>query len=152
MSLRIEDLRPNEGSRQKKKRLGRGPGSGLGKTGGRGENGQGSRGRGKVRPAFEGGQTTLYRRSPKVGFTNTPFKKIYATLNLSVLEEKFQAGEEVTAEKLLEKKLIKKLNDGLKILGNGEITKPLTVKAHKFSESAKTKIEAAGGKAEVIAE
>ncbi|BBE30915.1 50S ribosomal protein L15 [Tepiditoga spiralis] len=148
--LNIGDLKPTPGSRHSKKRLGRGPGTGLGKTSGRGHKGQGSRGKGKVRPAFEGGQTPLYRRTPKFGFSNVPFKKIFSEVNLSVLEEKFEANEEVTIEKLLERRIIKKVNDGVKILGNGELTKSLVVKANAFSASAKSKIEAAGGKAEVI--
>jgi len=148
--LKIEDLKPTPGSRQKTKRLGRGPGSGLGKTSGKGHKGQKARGKGKVRPAFEGGQTPIYRRTPKFGFSNAPFKTIYAYVNLEKLEAKFEANEEVTVEKLLERKIIKKVYDGVKILSKGELTKPLIVKAHKFSEAAKNKIEAAGGKAELL--
>lgn len=148
--LKLEDLRPTPGSRHKKKRLGRGPGSGLGKTAGKGHKGQKARGKGKVRPGFEGGQTPLYRRTPKFGFSNVNFAKVYAEVNLSTLEKAFEANAEVTVESLLEMKIIKKVNDGVKILGNGELTKPLTIKAHAFSQNAKSKIEAAGGKAEVI--
>ncbi|AEX85277.1 50S ribosomal protein L15 [Marinitoga sp. 1135] len=150
MSLKISDLRPAEGSRKVAKRTGRGWSSGLGKTGGKGHKGQKSRGKGKVRPSFEGGQTPLFRRIPKYGFTNAPFKKVYAIVNVSVLENRFEANEEVTPEKLLEKGILKKLNDGVKILGNGELTKPLTVKAHAFSKKAQEKIVSAGGKVEVI--
>lgn len=147
--MRLEDLRPSPGAMKEKKRKGRGPGSGLGKTAGRGHKGQKARGSSKVEPWFEGGQTPLHRRLPKRGFKNIN-KKVYAIVNVKTLEEKFEEGEVVTPESLLERGIIKKINDGVKILGNGELTKPLTVKAHAFSKSAKEKIEKVGGKVEVI--
>ena len=147
--MRLEDLKPTPGAVRERKRVGRGPGSGLGKTSGRGHKGQKSRGKSKVEPWFEGGQTPLQRRLPKRGFKNFA-KKYYAVVNIRTLEEKFNEGEEVTPEVLLEKGIIKKLLDGVKILGDGELTKPLKVKAHAFSKSAKEKIEKVGGKAEVI--
>ncbi|HQI78555.1 MAG TPA: 50S ribosomal protein L15 [Petrotogaceae bacterium] len=150
MALRIEDLKPTPGSRTKSIRVGRGPGSGIGKTSGRGMNGQGKRGRGKVRIGFEGGQTTIYRRTPMIGFTNAKFRVTFAEVNLLTLEAKFESNKEVTIEKLVERNILKDLKDGVKILGKGELTKPLVVKANAFSESAKQKIEAAGGKVEVI--
>ena len=137
-----------EGSTKKPKRKGRGTGSGLGKTAGRGHKGQKSRSGGGVRPGFEGGQMPLTRRIPKRGFTNV-FAKVYSEVNVAQLEV-FEPDTVVTPELLKEKGIIKKLNDGVKILGNGELSKKLTVKAHKFSKAAQEKIEAAGGKAEVI--
>ena len=130
------------------KRKGRGPGTGNGKTAGKGHKGQNARSGGGVRPGFEGGQMPIYRRLPKRGFTNI-FAKQYVTVNVEALD-KFEKGAEVTAELLKEMGIISKVKDGIKILGRGEITKPLTVKAAKFTESAASKIEAAGGKAEVI--
>lgn len=150
MPLKIEDLKPTEGSRKAKKRVGRGSGSGLGKTSGKGHKGQKARGSGKISKIFEGGQTNIIRRTPKYGFTNKPFKKVYSIVNVETLEKYFSENEEITPEILLEKKIIKKLNDGVKILGKGEITRPLVVKANLFSQSAKEKIEAVGGKTEVI--
>lgn len=150
MYVKLSDLKPTPGSRIKKKRLGRGMSSGLGKTSGKGHKGQKSRGKGKVKPVFEGGQTPLFRRVPKKGFTNAPFKKVYAIINLKTLEERFNDNDEITPEILLEKNIIKKTYDGVKVLGKGELTKPLTVKAHAFSGSAKEKIEAANGNVEVI--
>lgn len=147
--MRLEDLRPTPGAMKKRKRVGRGPGSGHGKTSGKGHKGQKARGSGKVHIWFEGGQTPLHRRLPKRGFNNIN-KKVYAVVNVKVLEERFEANEEVTPEKLIERKIIKDLRDGVKILGDGELTKPLVVKAHAFSKSAVEKIESAGGKAEVI--
>ncbi len=147
--MRLEDLRPTPGAMKEKKRKGRGPGSGLGKTAGRGHKGQKARGSSKVEPWFEGGQTPLHRRLPKRGFKNINHK-VYAIVNVKTLEEKFEEGEVVTPEVLLERGIIKKLLDGVKILGDGEITKPLTVKAHAFSKSAREKIEKVGGKVEVI--
>jgi large subunit ribosomal protein L15 len=150
MTLRIEDLKPTPGSMKKRRRVGRGPGSGMGKTSTRGYNGQGSRsGRGKTRPGFEGGQTPIFMRSPKRGFKNVA-KKEYAIVNLDELEIRFQANEEVTPKTLVEKGVIRKLLDGVKILGNGQISKPLTVKVNVYSGSAKEKIIAAGGTAEVV--
>lgn len=149
MALRLEDLKPTPGSMKEPKRVGRGIGSGHGKTSGRGDKGQKARGTGKVHPWHEGGQTPLHRRLPKVGFKSFVHKD-YAIVNLRTLEEKFDAGEEVTPEKLLKMGVIKKIKDGVKILGDGELTKPLIVKAHAFSESAKKAIETIGGRAEVI--
>lgn len=146
--MRINDLRPAPGSRHERKRVGRGIGSGLGKTSGRGHKGQKARTGGGVRPGFEGGQMPLQRRLPKRGFTNI-FKKEYALINVGDLN-RFEPGTEVTPELLLQNKVIKKLKDGLRVLGEGELTRPLTVKAHHFSQTALEKIQAAGGKAEVI--
>ena len=149
--MKLHDLRPAEGGGSKaRKRLGRGYGSGLGKYGGKGRDGQNSRSGGGVRPGFEGGQMPLFRRLPKRGFNNFDFEKRYTTINLDRLEN-FEDGAEVTAQILKDAGVIKKIEkDGLKILGDGQFTKKLTIKASKFTESAKQKIEAAGGKAEVI--
>ena len=146
--MKLYQLSPAEGSTKKPKRKGRGTGSGLGKTAGRGHKGQKSRSGGGVRPGFEGGQMPLTRRIPKRGFTNV-FAKVYSEVNVAQLEV-FEPDTVVTPELLKEKGIIKKLNDGVKILGEGELNKKLTVKAHKFSKAAQEKIEAAGGKAEVI--
>ncbi len=146
--MRLEELQPTEGSKFTAKRKGRGPGSGNGKTAGKGHKGQNARSGGGVRPGFEGGQMPIYRRLPKRGFTNI-FAKEYVTVNVEVLE-RFEKGTEVTAETLKEAGIISKVKDGIKILGRGEITKPLTVKAAQFTQSAAEKITAAGGKAEVI--
>ena len=133
-----------------RKRVGRGPGSGLGKTSGRGENGQKSRSGASIPAWFQGGQTPLYRRVPKRGFNNARFRTEYATINLSDLNKYFNDGDEVTPEILKEKGIIKQQLCGVKVLGNGELEKKLTIKANRFSSSAVTKIESAGGKAEVI--
>ena len=146
--MQIHELAPVEGSTKEAKRKGRGIGSGNGKTGGRGHKGQKARSGGGVRPGFEGGQMPLARRVPKRGFTNI-FAVRYAFVNISALDV-FEDGAVVDAVALQEKGLINKLYDGVKVLGNGEISKKLTVKATKFSKSAAEKIEAAGGKAEVI--
>jgi large subunit ribosomal protein L15 len=146
--MKLHELHPAEGSTAAQKRLGRGAGSGLGKTSGKGHKGAKARSGGGKRPGFEGGQMPLYRRVPKRGFTNI-FGTEYATVNVERLEA-FENGATVDAQALLEKKIIRKELDGVKILGGGELTKKLTVKAAKFSGSAKEKIEAAGGKAEVI--
>ncbi|HEY8444109.1 MAG TPA: 50S ribosomal protein L15 [Clostridia bacterium] len=147
--MNIHDLGPQEGARRKPKRLGRGIGSGLGKTSGKGHKGQNARSGGGVRPGFEGGQMPLIRRLPKVGFTNV-FKKAYNIVNVDALNA-FNDGEVVNIDTLLEKGVIKKVEPyGLKILGRGELTKKLTVQAAKFSASAKELIEKAGGKAEVV--
>lgn len=146
--MNIYELKPAPGSKKKKKRVGRGIGSGLGKTSARGQDGQKSRSGGGVRPGFEGGQMPLARRLPKRGFTNI-FAKEYATVNVSELNG-LEDGTEVTVELLKEKRIIRKTYDGLKVLGNGEITKKLTVKAAKFTQTAAEKIAAAGGTAEVI--
>ncbi len=146
--MRIEDLKPVAGSTHRKKIVGRGIGSGVGKTSGRGHKGQKARSGGNVRPGFEGGQMPLYRRLPKRGFTNI-FAKKYVSVNVEVLD-RFNDGDEVTAETMLEKGIISKKCDGVKLLGRGEVTKRLNVKVAKISESAKEKIEKAGGKAEVM--
>jgi large subunit ribosomal protein L15 len=151
MELKLNNLRPNPGAVREKKRVGRGHGSGHGKTSGRGQKGQKARSgwKGGTRPGFEGGQTPLYMRFPKRGFSNAPFKKEYAIVNVGTLNELFEEGAEVTPELLREAGLVKK-NLPVKVLGDGEVTKKLTVKAHKFSASAKEKIEAAGGSCQVI--
>ena len=146
--MKLHELHPAEGSTTAGKRLGRGVGSGLGKTSGKGHKGAKARSGGGKRPGFEGGQMPLYRRVPKKGFTNI-FRTEYATVNVERLEI-FADGDVVTVESLMNAGIITKTLDGVKILGGGELTKKLTVKAHKFTESAKQKIEALGGKAEVI--
>lgn len=146
--MKLHELRPAEGTNKAPKRKGRGTATGQGKTAGRGQTGQKSRSGGGVRPGFEGGQMPLHRRLPKRGFTNI-FSKEYAEVNISELEL-FDNGTVVTPELLLENRIIRKELDGIKILGNGEISKNLTVKAHKFTKSAAQKIEAAGGRVEVI--
>jgi large subunit ribosomal protein L15 len=147
--MKIHDLSPAEGSVATKKRLGRGTGSGLGKTSGKGHKGQKARSGGGVRPGFEGGQMPLYLRLPKRGFSNARFRKEYAEVNVSRLNG-FKAGAKVTPEKLIEAGIVKKVKDGVKIMGSGELTKRLTVAAHKFTKGAIEKIEAAGGKTEEI--
>ena len=145
--MKLHELQPAAGSTSATKRLGRGIGSGLGKTSGKGHKGAKARSGGGKRPGFEGGQMPMYRRIPKRGFHN-PFRVEYATINVGRLEI-FENGTVVTAETLKEAGLISKVMDGVKILGNGELTKKLTVEAAKFTDSAKEKIEALGGKAEV---
>ena len=132
-----------------RKRVGRGPGSGTGKTSGKGHKGQNARSGGGVRPGFEGGQLPLFRRLSKRGFNNYNFRTVYATVNVGDLE-RFEEGTTVTKELLIEVGLVKKELDGIKVLGNGELTKKLTVKADKFSSTAKAKIENVGGTTEVI--
>lgn len=146
--MKLHELKPAQGAKKGRKRVGRGTGSGLGKTSGRGQNGQKSRSGGGVRIGFEGGQMPLYRRLPKVGFTNI-FRKEYAIVNIKDLDI-FENGTEVTPEMLKEAGLVKAMKNGVKILGNGEISKQLTVKAHKFSKTAAERIIASGGKVEVI--
>ncbi|MEK8132722.1 50S ribosomal protein L15 [Paenibacillus filicis] len=146
--MKLHELTSAPGSRHSRKRVGRGVGSGMGKTSTRGHKGQNARSGGGVRPGFEGGQNPLYRRLPKRGFNNQ-FRKEYAIVNLTDLN-KFEAGTEVTPEVLLESGIVKNPLSGIKILGNGEITVQLNVKASKFSQSAVEKITAAGGKTEVI--
>ncbi len=147
--MELSKLSPAEGSKHSQNfRRGRGHGSGNGKTAGKGHKGQKARS-GAPRIGFEGGQMPLFRRIPKRGFTD-PNSKVITGINVSVLEDRYNAGDEVTLENLLEKRIIRKLNDGVKILGNGELTKKLTVKVNAFSESAKEKIEAVGGTCEVI--
>lgn len=144
--MKLNELKPSEGSRTSRKRIGRGDSSGNGKTAGRGQKGQ--KARGKVRLGFEGGQMPLYRRIPKRGFTNIN-RKEYAIVNLDALNV-FDEGAEITPEALLKAGIIKKQLSGVKILGDGEVSKKFTVKAQKFSASAVKAIEAAGGKTEVI--
>lgn len=146
--MKLHELSPAPGSVKERKRIGRGHGSGNGKTAGKGHKGQKARAGRGVRIGFEGGQMPLQRRIPKRGFVNI-FAKEYAIVNLTSLEV-FRSGSVVTIEKLLDKGIINDTKDGVKILGNGDLKKKLTVKANAFSESAKQKIEAAGGKAEVI--
>ena len=146
--MKLHDLQPADGSARKPYRKGRGAGSGNGKTAGRGHKGQWARSGGGVRAGFEGGQMPLARRLPKRGFKNI-FGTTYAPVNVSALN-RFEDGTEVTTELLLESGVVSREKDGIKILGNGDLTKKLTVKAAAFSASAKEKIEAAGGKAEVI--
>lgn len=146
--MNLHELKPAAGSRKKRKRIGRGPGSGSGKTAGRGEKGQKSRSGYSAKRGFEGGQMPLHRRLPKRGFTNI-FRTEFRTLNVDQLN-RFEAGAELTPESLEQAGMLRKGKLGVKILGNGEITVALTVKAHKFTKSAASKIEAAGGKAEVL--
>ncbi|MGY0373508.1 50S ribosomal protein L15 [Clostridium sp. JNZ J1-5] len=146
--MQLHELKPAVGSKKSSKRVGRGNGSGLGKTAGRGQNGQNSRSGGGVRPGFEGGQMPLYRRLPKRGFTNI-FAKEYVEVNVSRLNI-FEDGTEVTIELLKANGVISKVKDGVKILGNGNLEKKLTVKATKFTKGAIEKIESMGGKVEVI--
>ena len=146
--MKLNELKPAEGSTTAARRLGRGTGSGLGKTSGKGHKGAKARSGGGKRPGFEGGQMPLTRQLPKRGFTNI-FAKEFATVNVEDLNI-FENGTEVTVELLVEKRIVRKAMDGLKVLGNGDLTKKLTVKAVKFTGSAKEKIEAVGGTAEVI--
>ncbi|MBR5278604.1 MAG: 50S ribosomal protein L15 [Clostridia bacterium] len=147
--MKLHELSPAAGSTKANFRKGRGAGSGNGKTAGKGHKGQNARSGGGVRPGFEGDQLPLYRKLPKRGFTNH-FAKQYAIVNLETLENKYAAGAVIDIDTLINDKVIKNKFDGLKVLANGDITKALTVKAAVFSASAKEKIEAAGGKAEVV--
>lgn len=147
--MKLHELSPAFGATKEVKRIGRGHGSGHGKTAGKGHKGQWARSGGGVRPGFEGGQTALARRMPKRGFNNI-FATEYATVNVSDLEARFESGAEIDAAALVECGLIKKTLDGIKVLGNGELTKSFTVKAAKFTATASEKIEKAGGKAEVV--
>ncbi|GAM14794.1 MULTISPECIES: 50S ribosomal protein L15 [Bacillaceae] len=146
--MKLHELKPAEGSRKERKRLGRGIGSGQGKTAGKGHKGQNARSGGGVRPGFEGGQTPLFRRLPKRGFTNIN-RKEYAVVNLDALNV-FEDGTEVTPELLIETGLVRKELAGIKVLAKGSLEKKLTVKAHKFSSAAEEAIKAAGGQTEVI--
>ncbi len=146
--MNLFELKPGA-PKKAPKRKGRGHGSGNGKTAGKGHKGQNARAGGGVRVGFEGGQMPLFRRIPKRGFNNFEFRKVYSEVNLSDLEM-FENGTEVTAELLKEAGVIRKINDGVVVLGNGNLTKKLTVKASRFTKSASEKIEALGGKAEVI--
>ncbi|MGN0682464.1 MAG: 50S ribosomal protein L15 [Oscillospiraceae bacterium] len=147
--MKLHELQPAQGSVKDVKRIGRGHGSGNGKTAGKGHKGQKARSGGSIRPGFEGGQMPLQRRMPKRGFNNI-FAKEYAEINVSVLEARFEDGAVVDAQALLASGAIKDAKDGIKVLGNGDITKKLTVKAAKFTAAAQEKIEKAGGKAEVM--
>ncbi|KUO95163.1 50S ribosomal protein L15 [Ferroacidibacillus organovorans] len=147
--MNLHELSPQPGSRKSRKRLGRGIGSGLGKTSGRGHKGQWARSGGGVRLGFEGGQTPLFRRLPKRGFSNEPFKTEYAIVNVGQLKS-FEAGTVVTPELLLERRIIRKLKDGVKLLGEGEIAAGITIHVNAASSSAVEKIQNAGGTVEVI--
>ena len=144
MGISLNTLKPTKGSTHKKKRVGRGPGSGLGKTAGRGEKGQKSRSGYSRKIGFEGGQMPLHRRLPKRGFTNI-FKKRWLEISLASLEQHFEADAEITPEVLHDRGLIKKAKYDVVVLGNGEVSKPLRVSAHRFTKSAREKIEKAGG-------
>jgi large subunit ribosomal protein L15 len=144
MAISLNSLKPAKGSTHKKKRVGRGPGSGLGKTAGRGEKGQKSRSGYSRKIGFEGGQMPLHRRLPKRGFTNI-FKKQWLEISLAALDQHFDANEEITPELLHARGLIKKVKHDVVVLGNGEVSKPLRVSAHRFTKSARQKIEQAGG-------
>lgn len=146
--MKLHELQPSEGSRKVRNRVGRGQGSGNGKTSGRGHKGQKARSGGGVRLGFEGGQTPLFRRIPKRGFQNVN-RKEYAVVNLETLN-RFEDGQEITAAVLVESGIVKNELDGIKILANGKLERKLTVKANKFSQAAKEAIEAAGGSIEVI--
>lgn len=146
--MKLHELTYTKGAKKSRKRIGRGTGSGQGETAGRGENGQNSRSGGGVRVGFEGGQNPLYRRLPKRGFSNAPFKKHYAIINIDQLN-KFKDGDVITPELLIESGLVSKEKDGIKILGNGNLERKLSVVAHKFSKGAITSIEKNGGSVEV---
>lgn len=147
--MKLHELQVNPGAKQTKKRVGRGPGSGLGKTSGKGHKGQNARSGGGVRPVFEGGQLPLYRRLPKRGFSNAMFKTEYAVINVEDLN-RFDEGTTVTPALLKEVGMVKQQLDGIKVLGSGKLEKKLTIQAHKFSKSAMDKIKESGSKAEVI--
>lgn len=147
--MKLHELEKNIGATHSRKRVGRGPGSGLGKTSGRGQKGQKARSGGSINPVFEGGQLPLYRRLPKRGFSNHIFKKEYAVINVEDLN-RFEDGTVVTPALLKEMGIIKKQLSGIKVLGNGKLTKKITIQANKFSNSALEKIKASGSKAEVI--
>lgn len=147
--MKLHELSPVPGAKKTSTRKGRGVGSGNGKTGGRGHKGQNARAGGGVRPGFEGGQMPLYRRVPKRGFNNKDFANVYAEINVATLNM-FEDGTVVNGELLKEKGISKKLYDGVSVLGNGELTKKLTVQAARFTKTASIKIEAAGGKVEVV--
>ena len=147
--MKLNELSPSV-PKKNRQRIGRGNSSGWGKTAGKGSNGQNSRAGGGVKPYFEGGQMPIYRRVPKRGFSNAIFKKEYTVISLAFLNENFEDGEEVSLETLFNKCLIKKGRDGVKVLGNGELNKKLTVKVHKISKSAKAAVEAKGGTVELV--
>jgi large subunit ribosomal protein L15 len=148
--MKIYELQPGPGANRQAYRKGRGHGSGNGKTAGRGHKGQNARSGGGVRPGFEGGQTPLYRRMPKRGFNRKRFADVYAEINLHIIDENFADGDTVNLETLAAKGLVRKEFDGLSILGNGDLTKKVTIQATRFTKSAAEKIAQAGGKAEVI--
>lgn len=147
--MNLNNIKPASGSKRKSKRVGRGESSGWGKFSGRGNNGQKARSGASLHPAFEGGQTPYFRRIPKKGFSNHPFKDIFSEVNLVSIEERFSEGETVNKESLIAKGIVRRRSLKVKILGRGELTKKLTVVADKFSKSAQEKIEAAKGKAEL---
>lgn len=147
--MKLHELQPSDNSKKNRKRVGRGPGSGHGKTSCKGHKGQNARSGGGVRPGFEGGQMPLHRRLPKRGFKNYPFRKVYSIVNLSDLEM-FEGVNDITPQLMIERGLVKKGNRGIKILAKGELKKEYTITADKFSKSAVEKIEAAGGKTVVI--
>ena len=147
--MKLHELKKNEGATFRKKIVGRGRGSGLGKTSGRGQKGQNARSGGGVSPVFEGGQLPLYRRLPKRGFSNHDFKTVYAVINVGDLNV-FNDGDVVTPALLKERGIVKKQPNGIKVLGNGTLEKKITIQAHRFSSSALRKIEESGSKAEVI--
>ncbi len=148
--MKINELKPAEGSKRRPKRVGRGLGSGHGRTSTKGHKGQKSRSGGTKGPGFEGGQMPLQRRLPKRGFSNAPFKKEYAIVNLDDINKIADKVDTINPDILIEKGVIKKLKDGLKVLGNGDINKPITIKTHAISKTARQKIEAKGGKVEVL--
>lgn len=148
--MKIHELKPAEGSKRKPKRIGRGLGSGHGRTSTKGHKGQKARSGGAKGPGFEGGQMPLQRRVPKRGFTNAPFKKEYSIVNLEDLNKIIEDVDVITPEILLEKGIIKKIKDGVKILGNGDIKKSININTHAISKSARQKIESKGGKVEVL--
>jgi large subunit ribosomal protein L15 len=144
--MRLHTIKPNPGAKHRRKRLGIGESSGKGKTSGKGHKGQKARSGGSIRPGFEGGQMPIYRRLPKRGFTNAPFKTVYGVVNLDSLEKNFSPGETVNEESLRKIGLVKGRFDGVKVLGRGEVTKALTIEVDEISETARLKIEKAGGK------
>ncbi len=145
--INLHDLHPSEGSTHKSKRLGQGPGSGKGKTSGKGHKGDKARAGGGVRPGFEGGQMPLTRRTPKRGFNNARFAKVFQIVNLDMLEKKFESGAEIKAQELFDARLIHDLDKPVKILGDGELSKAFKITANAFSKGAISKIQAAGGSA-----
>jgi large subunit ribosomal protein L15 len=147
--MKVHELTPAAGSRKKNKRVGRGPGSGHGKTGTKGHKGQKARSGGTKGPVFEGGQTALARRLPKRGFKNRPFKKEFAIVNLTDIDT-LQGVDVVTPEVLIERRIVRAQKDGIKVLGEGGLNRPLVIRAHAFSSSAVAKVQAAGGTVEVI--
>lgn len=147
--MKINELKPAEGSKRRPKRVGRGLGSGHGRTSTKGHKGQKSRSGGTKGPGFEGGQMPLQRRTPKRGFSNAPFKKEYVVVNLDDINKIVDEVDIITPDILMQKGIIKKLKDGLKVLGNGDISKAITIKTHAISKTARQKIESKGGKVEV---